>query len=263
MSNQYSYGHGGQQGGYGGGGYGGGQQGGGYGQQGGGYGGGHHGGGFGGGPGPQGGGGYPPQNSQRPQKFTKHTGPPPGADPQLWSWFVAVDRDGSGNISPLELQQALVNGDWSPFDLDTVKMLMAIFDVDRSGHITFHEYAGLFKYVQDWQGCFRHFDQDRSGSIDQGELQNALRNFGYNLNPRLLQMLVAKYINPETASGSAGSLQPAPGRGGQPTITFDRFVRCCVTLKTLTESFQRFDHQRTGWAQLSYDQFMETCLSAP
>ncbi|KAK0557845.1 hypothetical protein OC846_000139 [Tilletia horrida] len=274
MSHAYSYGHQGQQGGgYGqqGGGYG--QQGGGYGQQGGGYGqqgGGPPGGGYGGPGGPPGGGagGYPPPQPQRAQVYNKNTGPPPGADPQLWSWFVAVDRDGSGNISPVELQQALVNGDWSPFDLDTVKMLMAIFDVDRSGHITFQEFSGLWKYVQDWQGVFRHFDQDRSGSIDQGELHNALRNFGYNLNPQLLQMLVQKYINPETSSGSAGSLQPAPGRGSAPSITFDvsskrMFVRCCVTLKTLTERFQRFDTNRTGWAHMSYDNFMETCLSAP
>jgi hypothetical protein len=37
-------------------------------------------------------------------------GPPPGADPQLWQWFNAVDADRSGSISVNELQAALVNG---------------------------------------------------------------------------------------------------------------------------------------------------------
>lgn len=37
-------------------------------------------------------------------------GPPPGADPQLWQWFTAVDADRSGAISVNELQSALVNG---------------------------------------------------------------------------------------------------------------------------------------------------------
>ena len=37
-------------------------------------------------------------------------GPPPGADPQLWQWFSAVDTDRSGAISVTELQSALVNG---------------------------------------------------------------------------------------------------------------------------------------------------------
>ncbi len=35
---------------------------------------------------------------------------PPGADPQLWQYFSAVDRDHSGSISVNELQAALVNG---------------------------------------------------------------------------------------------------------------------------------------------------------
>ena len=38
-------------------------------------------------------------------------GPPPGADPQLWQWFSAVDTDRSGAISVTELQAALVNGE--------------------------------------------------------------------------------------------------------------------------------------------------------
>lgn len=55
------------------------------------------------------------------------------------------------------------------------------------------QFAGLWKYIQDWQGVFRHFDADRSGSIDQGELARALSSFGYNLNPRLLQTVVQKF----------------------------------------------------------------------
>ncbi|PWN32596.1 EF-hand [Meira miltonrushii] len=245
MSYQYSYGPQGggggrpppqQQGGYQQGGY---QQGG-Y-QQGGGY------------------GGAPYQSSQyggggggRPQAFNQGSGPPPGGDPQLWSWFMSVDRDGSGQINATELQQALVNGDWTPFSTDCVKLLMNMFDHDRSGTITFNEFAGLWKYIQDWQGVFRHFDADRSGSIDQGELSRALSNFGYNLNPRLLHLMTQKFV---TSSDVAGST-----RG---TITFDGFVRCCVVVKTLTESFARRDVQRTGRITISYDDFMDICLSAP
>ncbi|KAG8730165.1 hypothetical protein FRC12_020444 [Ceratobasidium sp. 428] len=61
--------------------------------------------------------------------------PPQGADPQLWSWFVTVDEDRSGQISATELQRALVNGNWSPFDLDTTKMLMGIFVSILSSHL--------------------------------------------------------------------------------------------------------------------------------
>ncbi|KAG9006162.1 hypothetical protein FRB94_012251 [Tulasnella sp. JGI-2019a] len=207
---------------------------------GGGYGGGPGAGGYGGGPG-----GYQPGgfSSGPPQ------GPPPGADPQLWQWFAAVDTDRSGSISPNELQQALVNGDWSPFDLDTVKLLMTIFDTDRSGTVTFNEFSGLWKYIKDWQGVFRHFDQDRSGSIDGRELNQALTQFGFNLSPQLITLLERKYDIKASASGTG--------------ITFDRFVRCCVVIKQLTESFQRLDTNRSGWVQLNYETFMQTILASP
>lgn len=55
-----------------------------------------------------GGGGYPgysPHQQPPPQR-----GPPPGADPELWHWFSAVDTDRSGSITVTELQSALVNG---------------------------------------------------------------------------------------------------------------------------------------------------------
>ncbi|KAF4578553.1 hypothetical protein EYR40_001293 [Pleurotus pulmonarius] len=179
-------------------------------------------------------------------------GPPPGADPQLWNWFSAVDADRSGSISVIELQSALLNGNWTNFDLDTVKMLMSIFDTDRSGTIGFQEFVGLWKYIADWQNVFRHFDRDRSGSIDGRELSEALRSFGYNLSPSLLTLIEHKYAS-----------EPAVGYGPPPGITFDRFVRACVVVKTLTESFQRYDTRRDGWVTFNYEQFMTIVLSAP
>ncbi|KLO09705.1 EF-hand, partial [Schizopora paradoxa] len=195
---------------------------------------------------PPGGGGF---STHRPPP-----GPPPNADPQLWNWFSSVDADRSGAITAEELQTALVNGDWTPFDLDTVKMLMSIFDTDRSGTIGFAEFTGLWKYIKDWQGVFRHFDRDRSGSIDGVELEAALKQFGYNLSPALMHLVLAKY-----ASAPVRNQMGAP----PPAVTFDRFVRACVVIKNLTESFQRLDTQRSGYVQMSYDTFMQTVLSAP
>ena len=52
--------------------------------------------------------------------------------------------------------------------------------------------------------------------------------------------------------------------GGAPEgITFDRFVRACVVIKQITESFQRLDNDRDGWVQINYDQFMQTVLELP
>lgn len=73
--------------------------------------------------------------------------------------------------------------------------------------------------------------------------------------------------------------QPVVGYGPPPGITFDRFVRACVTVKTLTEAFQRYvkafamvfgdslidylrlDTDRDGWIQINYEQFMNVRLA--
>jgi len=58
------------------------------------------------------------------------------------------------------------------------------------------EFAGLWKYISDWQNVFRHFDKDRSGTIEGAELAEALRSFGYNLSPNLLRLIEQKYGEP-------------------------------------------------------------------
>ncbi|KIO27132.1 hypothetical protein M407DRAFT_194720 [Tulasnella calospora MUT 4182] len=185
------------------------------------------------------------------QQYGRPKGPPPGADQQLWAYFQSVDEDGSGAISPDELSKALVNGDWTSFDRDTVRMLMGLFDTDRSGTITFQEFSGLWKYIADWQKVFRHFDRDQSGSIDGAELAAALRQFGYTLSPTLLSLIEQKYSSFPTAYGAPGG------------INFDRFVRACVAVKTLTEAFQKQDQDQDGWIQIKYEDFMKIVLSAP
>lgn len=119
--------------------------------------------------------------------------PPPGADPQLWYWFQIVDTDASGYLTVDELQRALINGDWTPFNIETVRMMVVMFDTDNTGTIDFNEFTGLWRYIEDWQRCFRTFDTDGSGNIDARELRHALQTFGYNLSEPFVNVLIQKF----------------------------------------------------------------------
>jgi len=88
-----------------------------------------------------------------------------------------------------------------------------MFDRSNSGTIDFNEFGALWKYVTDWQQCFRSFDQDNSGSIDKGELTNALFTFGYRLSPQTVDVMVQKF-----------------DRLGRGTVAFDDFIQCCIVL---------------------------------
>ncbi|KAJ2363847.1 hypothetical protein IW150_006638, partial [Coemansia sp. RSA 2607] len=112
---------------------------------------------------------------------------------QLQYWFRAVDTDGSGQLDAGELQRALVNGDWSQFSMDTVRLMIGMFDRDNSGTINFQEFIGLWTYINEWKDCFRTFDRDNSGTIDRGELFQALSAFGFRVSTRVVDSLVRKY----------------------------------------------------------------------
>lgn len=52
----------------------------------------------------------------------------------------ADEMTGSGALTEAELRTALVNGDWTPFDPHTVRMMIRMFDTDRSGSVSFDEF---------------------------------------------------------------------------------------------------------------------------
>ncbi|KAI9360170.1 hypothetical protein BD770DRAFT_434788 [Pilaira anomala] len=189
--------------------------------------------------------GAPPPQGQRPYGAGGQQ-PPPGVDQQLWSWFKAVDTDGSGQLSADELQRALINGDWSPFNIETVRLMVNMFDADNSGTINFNEFSGLWKYIEDWKRCFQAFDVDRSGSINQSEMSNALRSFGFNVSSKFIATLLQKFDRYATIKNT-----------GKGDVSFDNFVQACVTMKTLTDSFRQFDNDQDGWIQINYEQFLD------
>lgn len=88
-----------------------------------------------------------------------------------------------------------------------------MFDKENRGAVSFQDFGALWKYVTDWQNCFRSFDADNSGNIDRNELKTALTSFGYRLSDNLISVLIRKF-----------------DRFGRGTILFDDFIQCCIIL---------------------------------
>nr|XP_044635486.1 programmed cell death protein 6 isoform X3 [Equus asinus] len=125
-----------------------------------------------------------------------------------------VDKDRSGVISDNELQQALSNGTWTPFNPVTVRSIISMFDRENKAGVNFSEFTGVWKYITDWQNVFRTYDRDNSGMIDKNELKQALSGFGYRLSDQFHDILIRKF-----------------DRQGRGQIAFDDFIQGCIVLQ--------------------------------
>ncbi|TQS34118.1 hypothetical protein Golomagni_05512 [Golovinomyces magnicellulatus] len=148
--------------------------------------------------------------------------------------FNSVDKDGSGQLSEKELSQALVNGDWSPFDPITIRTMIRLFDTNHTGTINFEEFCGLWEFLGSWRTLFDHFDADGSGDINIDEYTNAFIAFGYRLSNPFVRSLFRKY-----------------DKRCEGAISFDLFVQSCICLKRMTNVFKRYDQDRDGYITLS------------
>ncbi|XP_058536043.1 programmed cell death protein 6 isoform X3 [Ochotona princeps] len=96
----------------------------------------------------------------------------------LWNVFQRVDKDRSGVISDNELQQALSNGTWTPFNPVTVRsiiwyrlsdqfhdILIRKFDRQGRGQIAFDDFIQGCIVLQRLTDIFRRYDTDQDGWI--------------------------------------------------------------------------------------------------
>lgn len=174
--------------------------------------------------------------------------PPPNMpkEQQLKQYFQRVDSNKSGTITPKELQAALVNGNNTEFNMVTIDSMIRLFDTDKTGEICFKEFGALWRYVVDWQNCFKAFDKDKSGTISLTELEAALTSFGYGLSPSVYRLLIRKF-----------------DRSGQQAVAFDDFIQCCLVMQGVTDMFRTEDHGMTGQITVSYEQFLTMLLNSP
>ncbi|KAJ3581193.1 hypothetical protein NHX12_016934, partial [Muraenolepis orangiensis] len=101
---------------------------------------------------------------------------PPTNDP-MWGYFTAIAGQ-DGEIDADELQRCLtqsgVSGTYSPFSLETCKIMIAMLDRDHTGKMGFNEFKELFTALNGWKQNFMVFDRDRSGTVEPQEMSQAV-----------------------------------------------------------------------------------------
>ncbi|KAH7982775.1 programmed cell death protein 6-like [Rhipicephalus sanguineus] len=166
-----------------------------------------------------------------------HIGGQPLNQVTLRSTFLAADQGHNGAIDYRELQMALSTGTWRPFNMETAKMLVNLFDRNHDGTINFDEFSELYRYVTEWSSAFRHHDPNNGGTIDPANMITALKECNQTLSDRFYSLLQRRFV-----------------RGGK--VYFDEFIQACMYIKSATDAFRRYDRQKTGVVNVRFEEYL-------
>ncbi|KAH9970062.1 hypothetical protein BJV74DRAFT_264055 [Russula compacta] len=191
--------------------------------------------------------------SQEPQFV-----PPDLEHNDAYNWFVAIDQDGNRELSPEELQSALLNNGGTRFSTKTINYLMSVFDLDGNGVIGFEEFEPLWDHMKRWRELFESFDADNNGRIDINELGSALTNYGLGVDSSVLELLMKKYgIAPLQNRYSGYGYPPLP------QLDLDHFVCALVVVERMCGLYDEYYARGHGQRQLSRDGFLLEVISLP
>ncbi|XP_069472421.1 grancalcin isoform X2 [Ambystoma mexicanum] len=174
-----------------------------------------------------------------------YAGYPYSAGDPMWSYFTAVAGQ-DGEVDAEELQRCLtqsgLHGTYTPFSLETCRIMIAMLDRDHTGKMGFNEFKELWAALNAWKQNFTMFDQDRSGTVEPHELGQAIAAMGYRLSHPTLNAIVKRY-----------------SKNGR--IYFDDYVACCVKLRALTDVLRRRDNMQQGFVNFAYDDFLQCTMA--
>ena len=121
--------------------------------------------------------------------------------------------------------------------------MISMFDADRSGTIDVYEFEKLFSYINSWLNCFKAYDRDQSGSIEEAELSQALAQMGFRFSQQFVQFLISVQGTNRTE------------------VSVDQFIVLCVKVQRFTDAFRQRDTSQQGSITIGFEDFLGIALS--
>jgi len=170
---------------------------------------------------------------------------------EMKGWFAAVDKDRSGTITASELATMQFAG--KKLSLSTAKMLLAVFDTDRSGNIGFFEYCALHKFITQLQAAFFQHDRDGSGKLDIKEVHqlfSGMGQSGFQFSQQTVQQVFNRFEKKGFAQRTSG-------------LDFETFMQMSAYLSQVRSLFYAHDQDRDGWIRINLETLVQMSVGMP
>jgi Ca2+-binding EF-hand superfamily protein len=104
--------------------------------------------------------------------------------------FESIDRDRSGYIEFGELSQGRSQSLSHLTFFFFFGFVSDLFDKNSSGSIDLNEFQQLYDYINQWKAVFESFDSDRSGRIEQNELNQGKTIYFWTIKYLVLVLVI-------------------------------------------------------------------------
>ncbi|KAB5550406.1 hypothetical protein PHYPO_G00053390 [Pangasianodon hypophthalmus] len=128
------------------------------------------------------------------------------------------------------------------FSIESCRSMVAVMDSDSSGKLGFTEFKYLWNNIKRWQGIYKTYDADRSGTIGASELPAAFRAAGFPLSDQLFQMIIRRY------SDENGNMD------------FDNYIGCLVRLDAMCRAFKTLDKDNSGTVKVNIKEWLQLTM---
>ncbi|CAN2387500.1 Belongs to the peptidase C2 family [Pristimantis euphronides] len=128
------------------------------------------------------------------------------------------------------------------FSPATCREMVSLIDTNGNKTLNLVEAKTLWLKIQKYMEIFLKADKDKSGTINANEMRSALKEAGFSLNNKILQIITERYAESNL------------------TVNFDSFISCMIRLETLFKMFMLLDKDNTGKIDLSLPEWLSATL---
>lgn len=166
----------------------------------------------------------------------------PPSHVETQKFFQNFESKSSGKITAKDLQMAFETFQGKHYTDAACKFVVRLFDLDKNGGLDIQEFENIYYHVKTWVNAFNQFDRNRSGFLNEKELDSALKHMELQFSPEFIRFLITRN-------------DPVARR-----IALDQFIVTCVQIQKFGEEYLKMDEQRNGSIVLKYEQFLEMIM---